>query len=177
MVSAQFGLVHLYVGDGKGKTTAAMGLAIRAMGADRKVFVAQFLKGQWTCEVPILQRLEIDVVRTADITKFTNQMNDDEKNAAKNSCRECFLSAKEALTCGNYGLVVLDEVVDAVNEGFVDVNELIEIITSRSEGTEVVMTGRNPKQEIVDAADYLTVMSALKHPYQRGIVGRKGIEY
>lgn len=177
MVYAQPGLVHLYVGDGKGKTTAAMGLAIRALGAERKVLVTQFLKGRGTAELSVLGRLGIEVVRTPEVKKFTNQMDDAEREEAKQSCEACLARAAEALQSGEYGLVVMDEVVDAVNVGFIDVARLIEVISNRHSETEVVLTGRNPKEEIVDAADYLTVMSALKHPYQKGIVARKGIEY
>ena len=171
------GLIHLYVGDGKGKTTAALGLAMRALGAGEKVFFAQFLKGRETSEIHVLNRLGIDVVRTEGIVKFTKDMNEDEKAEAKSICNQCLAKLKNAVDCGSYGLVVADEIVDAINAGFVDTDEFLQIVQSRKMHTEIVLTGRNPNDKIVDAADYLTVMTALKHPYRKGIKGRLGIEY
>lgn len=175
--NTNLGLVHLYVGDGKGKTTAAMGLAMRALGAGRKVLIVQFLKGRHTSELSVLNRLGIKVVRTEGIVKFTNQMNQAEKLEAAASCKSCLDCAREALASSEYGLVVLDEVVDAVNSELLDITMLLETISSRVSDTEVVMTGRNPKDPIIEVADYLTVMTALKHPYQRGVASRMGIEY
>ncbi len=171
------GLIHLYVGDGKGKTTAALGLAMRALGAGEKIFFAQFLKGRESSEVIILKRLGIDVVRTEGIVKFSKYMNDEEKKSAKELCQKCLNQVKEAVKSNEYGLIVCDEVVDAINLGFIDTDEFLSIIEKRGSHTEIVMTGRNPNDKIVDTADYLTVMSALKHPYNKGIKGRLGIEY
>lgn len=171
------GLIHLYVGDGKGKTTAALGLAMRALGAGEKIFFAQFLKGRESSEIVILKRLGIDVIRTDGITKFSKDMNEEEKKAAKALCQKCLEQIEEAVNSNKYGLIVCDEVVDAINLGFIDTDEFLSIINKRKSNTEIVMTGRNPNDKIVDAADYLTVMSALKHPYRKGIKGRLGIEY
>ena len=171
------GLIHLYVGDGKGKTTAALGLAMRALGAGEKIFFAQFLKGRESSEIIILKRLDIDVIRTDGITKFSKDMNEEEKKAAKTLCQKCLEQIDEAVNSNKYGLIVCDEVVDAINLGFIDTDEFLNIINKRKSNTEIVMTGRNPNDKIVDAADYLTVMSALKHPYRKGIKGRLGIEY
>lgn len=177
MSLVESGLIHLYVGDGKGKTTAALGLAMRAIGAGQKVFIAQFLKGRETSELPVLHTLGIVVMRTEDIKVFTKNMNDEEKIAAKISCEELLEKVKKAISSEDYGLVVLDEIVDAINAGFLDTDIVLDIISKRKPHTEIVMTGRNPKDKIVEAADYLTVMTALKHPYQRGVPGRRGIEY
>lgn len=171
------GLIHLYVGDGKGKTTAALGLAMRALGAGEKIFFAQFLKGRESSEIVILKRLGIDVIRTDGITKFSKDMNEEEKKTAKALCQKCLEQIEEAVNSNKYGLIVCDEVVDAINLGFIDTDEFLSIINKRKSNTEIVMTGRNPNDKIVDAADYLTVMSALKHPYRKGIKGRLGIEY
>lgn len=171
------GLVHLYVGDGKGKTTAAMGLAVRALGAGRKVLVVQFLKGQPTSELEPLRRLGVEIVRTEDITKFVFQMDETERAAARTSCVHCLDAAAAALAAGECQLLVLDEVVDAVNCGLISSERLLEVVARREPDVEVVLTGRNPGDDIVEAADYLTVMTALKHPYQRGVMSRKGIEY
>ena len=171
------GLVHLYVGDGKGKTTAAMGLAVRALGAGKRVLVVQFLKGQDTSELAPLRQLGIVVERTEAIKKFTFQMDDQELAAARADCLKCLELVKTVFDNHRYDLVVLDEVVDAVNADMFSGQQLVELIDSRPDGIEVVLTGRNPKDPIVELADYVTVMTALKHPYQRGVGSRRGIEY
>ncbi len=170
-------LVHLYVGDGKGKTTAAIGLAIRCIGNGGKVKVYQFLKGKHSAELTTLDKLGVKVVQTDAVQKFTFQMSEAEKEECKNDCSACFSEAAEDIISGEYDLIVLDEVVDAVNAYMLTKEELVEYVSKRSDKTEVVMTGRNPKQEIVDIADYHTLMTAQKHPYQEGIGARKGIEY
>ena len=171
------GLLHLYVGDGKGKTTAAVGLSVRAKGAGKKVLIAQFLKGRPTAELKPLSELGIEVLRTKELTKFTFQMDREELAQAKRSCSELLDLVAESLKQNSYDLVVLDEVVDAVNADLLDSRRLLEVASSRGLDVEMVMTGRNPKPEISDAADYITAMTAVKHPYQRGVASRLGIEF
>ncbi len=171
------GLVHLYVGDGKGKTTAAIGLSVRARGAGRRVLVAQFLKGRFSSEREPLKKLGIDLIRTEELKKFTFQMNQEELAQAKEICNACLDQVALALKEKKYDLVVLDEVVDAVNCGLIELPRLLQVIQSRDADVELVMTGRNPKDEIVEIADYLTKMTAEKHPYQKGIQSREGIEF
>lgn len=177
MTEMNRGLVHLYVGDGKGKTTAAIGLAVRALGAGKKVLMLQFLKGQQSSELEPLRRLGIVIKRTEEIKKFVFQMNEQELAEATQSCKDCIDALRTALGEEGYEVIVLDEVVDAVNCKLVDAAELLDLIADRPAGVEIVMTGRNPGDQIVEAADYLTVMTALKHPYQQGVQSRKGIEY
>lgn len=177
MTEINKGLVHLYVGDGKGKTTAAIGLAVRALGAGKKVLMLQFLKGQQSSELEPLRRLGIVIERTEEIKKFVFQMNEQELAEAAKSCEACIEALRQAFTEDGYDMVVLDEVVDAVNCKLVDTTVLLELLQSRPAGVEIIMTGRNPNDQIVEAADYLTVMTALKHPYQQGVQSRKGIEY
>ena len=109
------GLLHLYVGDGKGKTTAAVGLSVRAVGAGKRVLIAQFLKGRPTAELKPLSELGIEVFRTKELTKFTFQMSREELAQAKQSCDALLDRVAEALKQDSFDLVVLDEVVDAVN--------------------------------------------------------------
>lgn len=170
-------LVHLYVGDGKGKTTAAVGLAVRCAGNGGKVKFIQFLKGNHSSEIEPLQKLGIEVLRTDEVKKFTFQMSEQEKEECSINCSECFQQAAEALVNGDYDLIVLDEVVDAVNAYMLKKEELVKYVKERNPKTEVVMTGRNPAQEIIDISDYYTLMKAEKHPYEKGIWARKGIEY
>ncbi|MEG2174198.1 MAG: cob(I)yrinic acid a,c-diamide adenosyltransferase [Oscillospiraceae bacterium] len=177
MSNMNTGLVHLYVGDGKGKTTAAMGLALRALGSGKRVLIAQFLKGSPTGELEPLNRLGVAVIRTKDVKKFVFQMDEGERALTKKACEDCLAAVERGLAAGSYDLIVLDEVVDAVNCAMLTSEHLLQVIASRGASVEIVMTGRNPNDDITAVADYLTVMTALKHPYQRGIQSRKGIEY
>lgn len=171
------GLVHLYIGGGKGKTTAAVGLAVRMAGTGGRVLFLQFLKGADTGELTGLEQLGIQVLRTGKVKKFVSKMTLAEREDCHTQCEQCFAAACEALTSGSWDLVVLDEVLDAVNCGMVDQTALVSAVSSRSETTEVVITGRNPCDELVELADYISEMQCIKHPYQRGIVARRGIEY
>jgi cob(I)alamin adenosyltransferase len=171
------GLLHLYVGDGKGKTTAAVGLAVRARGAGMRVLIAQFLKGRPTAELEPLSRLGVVVRRTKELTKFTFQMDQNELLQARQSCEALLGEVKQGLADNLYDLVVLDEAVDAVNAGLLDLEQLLDAANCRGANTEMVMTGRNPKPELESAADYITAMTAVKHPYKRGVSSRYGIEY
>ena len=169
------GYVHLYEGDGKGKTTAAIGLAVRAAGQGMRVLFVQFLKGRDTGELSSLRRLGIAVLRGAESDHFLFQMEEGEKSAYLSGQRRCFLdSIRVAET---YDLVVLDEVLDAVHAGAVSDGELLQWLRCRPAGLEVVLTGRNPSGELQRAADYYTYMEKRKHPFDRGATARKGVEY
>lgn len=171
------GLIHLYIGSGKGKTTAAAGLCVRMRGTGRQVLFAQFLKGQPSAEVEPLRRLGIQVERTDPVKKFIKSMNEEEYSECCRSCRALFERAERALQSGEYGLVALDEVLDAVGHGIIGEEELLQALESRSPATEAVLTGRNPGQKLCELADYISDMQAVKHPYQKGITARAGIEY
>ena len=170
------GYIHLYVGDGKGKTTAAAGLALRAVGWGWRVVFAQFLKGRQSGEVAALQKLGATTVLTQTTGKFTNQMTPQElaeqavhSIAALDSIREMLGEGCE--------LLVLDEVVDAVNCGFLPLAALLEFLHERPGQTEVVLTGRKPPPELAALADYHTEFACRAHPYEKGVSARKGIEY
>jgi len=171
------GLVHYYYGDGKGKTTAALGLALRAAGADRRAAVVQFLKGSPYSEIKSLEKLGIEVCQTKAVKKFVFQMNDEEKLSAANDCKAALDFAIKAAIGGEYDLVVLDEVTDAIAVGLLDEAALIGLIENHSDKTEIVMTGHVPNEKVVERADYVTEMAKRKHPYDRGIMARKGIEF
>lgn len=171
------GLLHLYIGDGKGKTTASIGLCIRALGAGKRVLFAQFLKGRDTAELEPLRRLGIEVRRTEPVKKFLSAMDEREREECRRSCCELFAFTADALHEGRYGLVVLDEVLDAVNAGIFTEEELCRALMERERTVEAVCTGRNPGEEIRAAADYISEIRALRHPYTRGIAARPGIEY
>ncbi|WP_130870444.1 cob(I)yrinic acid a,c-diamide adenosyltransferase [Intestinimonas massiliensis (ex Afouda et al. 2020)] len=173
----QQGLVQIYYGDGKGKTTAAFGLAFRCAGWGRNVVIAQFLKSGAGGEVKAAERFpELTVLRTKDIHKFTFQMNDEEKAATAVNCQELFRQATALAAEQQARLLVLDEAIDATY-GFLPMDELCAWLDSRPEGLEVVITGHSIPQELADRADYISHVVKEKHPYDRGVMARKEIEF
>ena len=167
------GLVHLYYGDGKGKTTAAMGLALRALGSGKRVVIVQFLKGGKSGEIPLLEQLGAKVYRGKAGQKFVFQMNEAEK-AATRALQNQNLAAARAEPAD---LLVLDEAGSAWELDMVDKDLLQQAVLQRPAGQECVLTAHAPVQWMLDAADYVTEMQCHRHPYQRGIAARKGIEY
>lgn len=167
------GLVHLYCGDGKGKTTAAMGLALRALGQGMRVVVVQFLKNGTSGELEPLKKLGAAVYSGQPGAKFTFQMNAEEKAQA---AKENNARLAEALQqpCD---LLILDEICAARNSGMVDEALAKQAVLERPQHREVVLTGRNPEAWMVEAADYITEMQPRRHPYEQGIPARKGIEF
>lgn len=168
------GLVHLYCGDGKGKTTAAVGLAIRAAGAGKRVKFVQFLKDGRSHELAMLERAGITVC-TAPVTKFTFRMTADEKKVAARTQQALF---RETLTdARRYDLIVFDELIGACSAGMIETDEAARFLTLRPSQLEVVLTGRSPDEKFLILADYVTRMECVKHPYENGIAAREGIEY
>lgn len=167
------GLVHLYCGDGKGKTTAAMGLALRALGQGMRVVVVQFLKNGTSGELEPLKKLGAAVYSGQPGAKFTFQMNAEEKAQAT---KENNARLAEALQqpCD---LLILDEICAARNSGMVDEALAKQAVLERPQHREVVLTGRNPEAWMMEAADYITEMQPRRHPYEQGIPARKGIEF
>ena len=171
------GLVHIYYGDGKGKTTAAFGLAFRCAGWGRRAVIAQFLKSSPCGEVTAAERFpELTVLRNKGIGKFTFQMNEAEKAATAAECLALFRRAAALAAEEQVRLLVLDEVIDAVR-GFLPMEELCAFLDGRPEGLEVVLTGHSLPEELGRRADYITRMAKEKHPYDRGITARRELEF
>lgn len=172
-----FGLIHIYCGDGKGKTTAAIGLAVRCAGRGNKVLLVQFLKSRDSGELYSLARLpDIEVMRGKESKKFTFQMNDEEKHALLLEHNKMFEQVLEKIKTGNYSLLILDEVIGAVNARVFDLHKLTAFLRSKPENLEMVLTGRNPAPELLELADYVSEMRKIKHPMDKGIMAREGIE-
>ena len=167
------GLLHLYYGDGKGKTTAAMGLALRALGSGKKVVVLQFLKGGQSGEIPLLEQLGAKIYRGKAGQKFVFQMNDAEK-AETRALQNANLAAAMAEPAD---LLILDEAGSAWELDMADKALLQQAVLQRPAGQECVLTAHAAPQWMLDAADYVTEMKCLRHPYQKGVAARKGIEY
>lgn len=167
------GLVHLYWGQGKGKTTAAMGLALRALGCGKKVCVVQFLKGTESGEVALLRRLGATVLRGSAGRKFVFQMNEQEKEETRRLQNENLRTALDA----DADLLILDEACAACQLGMVDAALLKYAVLQKPAAQELVLTGQTPADWMQAAADYSTEMRCHRHPYQKGIPARQGVEY
>jgi len=171
------GLMHIYHGDGKGKTTASLGLCVRARGRGFRVMLVQFLKGQQTGELEPLRQLGVEIVRADDFKKFLHQMTLEEQRKNMQSNDACFDAVLKGLQDETLDLLVMDEVLDAAFLETIDEKKLIEAIDNRPKGQEIVLTGRRPSKEMLERADYITEMVVKKHPYQQGIAARIGIEF
>ena len=169
------GLVHIYTGDGKGKTSAAAGLAVRAAGSGLRVLFVQFLKGRETGEIVSLGRLGVKTVRSEQVKKFIPYMDERELGECRAAQQECLRAAQNGL--GIYDVVILDEAIGAAQTGMIDLSELEAMIQGKPEPVELVLTGRDAPESLVALADYVSEIRAVKHPYDRGIPARKGIEY
>lgn len=172
------GRVHLYCGEGKGKTTCAMGLALRALGRGMEVTVLQFLKSEDSGERLALAQLpHVHLVPVPKQMKFSRAMNEEERRWAAAEFAQMMDVAERAADGEAGRLVVLDEVCAAVNAGLLPLERVTEFLDHRPPETEVVLTGRNPSAELMERADYITEMKKLAHPYDKGVAARRGIEY
>lgn len=172
-----FGLIHIYCGDGKGKTTAAVGLAVRCAGRGNRVLLVQFLKSRDSGELYSLAKLpDIEVMRGKESKKFTFQMNEEEKHALLIEHNKMFEQVLAKIKNGGYSLLILDEVIGALNAKVFEMPKLIEFLRHKPENLEVVLTGRNPAPELVEIADYVSEIRKVKHPMDKGIMAREGIE-
>jgi len=174
------GLVHVYTGFGKGKTTAAFGLAVRALGQGMRVLVVQFLKGggELSGEAFYLSKQP-----GAEVVCFTDQRHPIfckggcDLDKLKASIQEGFALASEKAASGTYELVILDEINNCMKEGWLDTAEVGRFIKEKPENLELVLTGRGCPDEIMEVADYVTEMRLVKHPAENGVMARKGVEY
>jgi cob(I)alamin adenosyltransferase len=170
------GLVQVYTGDGKGKTTAGTGLAVRARGAGFDVAFVQFIKGgRRSGELAMLEQLGVDVSRPAEVSTglLGAGLNDEDRRAAT----EAWTIAAEAIGSGRYDVVVLDEACVALAYELVDEAALLDALAERPTHVEVVLTGRGATPALIEAADLVTEMRLVKHPYDRGVPARRGIEF
>ncbi|MBQ1375662.1 MAG: cob(I)yrinic acid a,c-diamide adenosyltransferase [Clostridia bacterium] len=171
------GLVHIYCGDGKGKTTAAAGLAIRAAGAGMRVVFAQFQKDGTSSEIKALGRFDnIDVEFVGTNYGFYRNMSPKEKEAAAEDYTKLLLSVMKKAAAGA-DMLVLDEVISACNNRLVPEEMLCGFIKVKPPGLEVVLTGRNPSRKLLSLSDYITEMRKIKHPFDCGIPARRGVEF
>ena len=171
----QKGLIHIYTGDGKGKTTAAFGLAMRASGRGKKVLWTSFLKDYNSGE--FMHELPFEVVRGEPVHKFWFTMTDDEKAAVRDEHTSRLRSLFERCTRESVDLLILDETLGSLSVGALSEDDVVSLLQSRPEGLEVVLTGRSPSERLVELADYVSELVPRKNPYDKGIPSREGIEY
>jgi len=172
------GYIVVLTGDGKGKTTSALGMAMRAIGQGLRVAVLQFIKGTWRYgELETAARLAPDLVIRPLGEGFVHvdPKNPDPKDVA--CAQRGWQVCKETLMSGEYGMVVLDEINLAVSYGLLPLEEVIAALKERPPHVHVVLTGRDAPPELVEMADLVTEMVEVKHPYRKGITARKGIEF
>ncbi|MBI5886189.1 MAG: cob(I)yrinic acid a,c-diamide adenosyltransferase [Deltaproteobacteria bacterium] len=174
------GLIHIYTGEGKGKTTAAIGLAVRAAGWGATVLFVQFFKEDSAAsgEKEFFRRAGIELIRSNCRHPIFTKGRTDEAGV-KAAIRGTFdaVKARLALAEGIPGLLVLDEVMAAIRGGWLSAEEVVELLAERPAGVEVVLTGRDAPVELMQVADYVTEMLKIKHPFDTGTTARKGVEY
>jgi cob(I)alamin adenosyltransferase len=173
----QEGLTEIYTGNGKGKTTAAFGLALRALGRNKRVTIFQFLKpsSSPSGEVIALKRLypELEIIQGGRKRFIIGKPEEEDIILAKNLLKKIIL----AVSSGEYDIVIVDEVFPAYYSRVISIDDIKEIIGKKSSRTELVLTGRDAPEEIIEYADLVTEMREIKHPYTNGIKAREGIEY
>jgi cob(I)alamin adenosyltransferase len=173
------GLIIVYTGKGKGKTTAALGIALRAVGHGYKVGMIQFIKGEWFYgELTSSKRLEPEFELIAAGRGFVGIIDDDHpiedhQKAAKNAIEV----AKQKIASGIYDIMILDEVNYAAKLNLISQQDILGVIASKPEKTSLVLTGNYVSEAIMNAADLVTEMKEIKHPYQKGIKAKKGIDF
>ena len=172
----EMGLVQVYTGNGKGKTSAAFGLALRATGRGLKVCIIQFIKGGFDYgELYVADKLPGLKLKAFGRGKFVSEKKPDKEDV--DLAEEALKTAEEAVKSREYDVIVLDEVNVALNLKLIRTERVLQLIKDKPAQTELVLTGRKAPKEIIEAADLVTEMVEVKHPYNKGFKARKGIEY
>lgn len=172
------GQIHIYTGDGKGKTTAAMGLAFRASAYDKKIYILQFLKGRKTGERLSAKKFDnITFERANKSKKFYIQMTEEEKKEQKEEIKEIWNKINDLLENSDYEIIIFDEIMGAISNGMVKIDDVKKLLKNKGKDKELVLTGRNAPEELIDMADYVTEMQMKKHPFNKNVPAREGIEY
>jgi len=171
-------LFHIYYGNGKGKTTACAGLAMRMAGSGGKVLYAFMQKGVKSSEVRFMEKIEgIDVIQICQMTKFTFLMNEEERAEYRKQHRQGWEQVIRRAEEDGYDLVIVDELLGAIKEKALDIEDVMPVLKKEDRSYELVFSGREAPEELLEYADYASRIEAVKHPYNEGIKGRKGIEF
>lgn len=171
------GLVLVNTGNGKGKTTAALGLSIRAWGEGLKVLILQFIKGSWKYgELKALSKFAPDITVKQCGQGFTRRGNTDIK-VHQESAKKALIEAKEEMLSNKWDMIILDEINYAIDFELVELSDVLDLIEHKPANLHLVLTGRNAKEEIIAKANLVTEMKEIKHPFKEGIKAQKGIEF
>jgi cob(I)alamin adenosyltransferase len=173
------GLVLVNTGDGKGKTTAALGTVLRAVGYGYRVLIVQFIKGSWMYgELKSIKRLEPEVEFHRMGKGFVGIIDDDlPREQHEAAAKDALAFAKERLASGDYRLVLLDEIFIAVGLELITIKDVLDVLDARPEQTTLILTGRGAPPEIIERADTVTEMREIKHAFQKGILAQRGVDY
>ena len=172
------GLIHIYCGDGKGKTSAATGLAVRAAGCGKQVLFARFLKNEESGELEILDRIpEIHVIHLERSFGFYRTLTEEEQAEVRQMYEALWQDIVRRAETDMYDVLVMDEFMAAYNYGLIGHDAAFAFLREKPERLEVVLTGRDPDGDLVELADYVSEIRKVKHPFDRGIRARRGIEY
>ncbi|MDO8683206.1 MAG: cob(I)yrinic acid a,c-diamide adenosyltransferase [Armatimonadota bacterium] len=172
------GLVQVYTGDGKGKTSAALGVTFRALGWGLRVCVVQFIKGYLeTGEMKMAERFPSQYVIRQFATDPSCYIDETKAKQRKEECEQAMAYAEEVVNSGEFDLVVLDEINNAMGYKLLDIDRVLDLIHSKPKHVELILTGRRAPKEIIDAADLATDMRLIKHPFEKRISARAGVDY
>jgi cob(I)alamin adenosyltransferase len=171
----QKGLVQVYTGNGKGKTTASLGLALRAIGRGLKVYMIQFMKGSKYGELLAAEKLESFKIVQYGRASFVDK--DKPAEIDISYAREALEHAEKIITSGDYDLVILDEINVALNYKLIPLEKVIALISKKPRHVELLLTGRYAPKKLVELADLVTEMLDIKHPFTEGVLAREGIDY
>src|SRR5574337_2183826 len=172
------GLIIVNTGDGKGKTTAALGLGLRAVGHGMKVLMLQFFKGPWlTGELCAVKRLEPDFKIIQLGQGFIKTRKEEHSEATVENARVSWDYAKQEIFSDLYDIIILDEINNMIAHGLLSVEDVISVLKERPKRLNVILTGRNAHDKIIELADMVTEMQEIKHPYKKGVKAQKGIEF
>ncbi|MBO1263481.1 cob(I)yrinic acid a,c-diamide adenosyltransferase [Proteiniclasticum sp. SCR006] len=172
------GFVQIYTGEGKGKTTAALGLSFRAAGRGKKVLFVQFLKGIRTGEeVSMGQNEQITHLKLAETVRFFHTLSEEEQGALKSKVKGEWIELMKRIETEPMDILVLDEIMAAMHHGLVEEADVIKLLETRPPHMEVILTGRDPSDRLMQKADLVTEMVNCRHYYSKGVSSRVGIEY
>ncbi|MFL0250824.1 cob(I)yrinic acid a,c-diamide adenosyltransferase [Clostridium neuense] len=173
------GFIEIYTGDGKGKTTAALGLGMRAAGNEMIVYMVQFLKGSETGELASIKKLEpyFKIFRFEKERDFFWNLNNEEKEELKIEIRRAYNFCMDVLKNQKCDILIMDEVMGALGNKLLSEEDILKLMESKPKNVELVLTGRNVPLNIINKADLVTEMKPIKHYFEKGVTARKGIEY
>lgn len=172
------GMLHIYCGDGKGKTTAALGLALRAAGSGMKVHIVQLMKGRFTSELNVISLIDnITIERCDKDYGFVRNMTKEEKRSIRECHNKMLANAFQMVKNSSIDMLILDEFNSAYEHELLDIEYADEFILTKDLSIELILTGRNPNKKFIYRADYVSEIRAIKHPYRKGVIARLGIEY